>query len=118
MLTGRKVLLVEDESLISFFAEEVLEDAGCEVRLSMNLGDALQVVATEELDFAILDVHLTDNEQSFPVALALRQRHIPFVFATGYGRAGIPDVWMDYPVIEKPFSPAKLLSAACLALSC
>jgi hypothetical protein len=48
---------------------------------------------------------------SFPVADILRERGIPFVFTTGYGRDGIADQYKDAPVLRKPYSPQELENA-------
>jgi hypothetical protein len=50
----------------------------------------------------LLDVNL-GGELAFPVAERLDAETVPFVFATGYGRKGIPPVWAGRPVIQKPF---------------
>jgi CheY-like chemotaxis protein len=44
---------------------------------------AHEVIASTDLDGAILDINLS-GKMVFPVADALADRHIPFVFATGY----------------------------------
>jgi hypothetical protein len=38
------------------------------------------------------------------VAERLDAMQVPFLFATGYGRAGIPAHWAPRPVIQKPFT--------------
>jgi CheY-like chemotaxis protein len=60
-------------------------------------------VAREQVDLAILDVNVA-GEPIYPVAEALAQRSIPFVFSTGYGSAGIRDAFRDRPVLQKPFA--------------
>ena len=64
----------------------------------------MHIASTLDFDAAILDLNLA-GELSFPVADVLRARDIPFDFATGYGRAGIPDSYKDFPVIAKTFRP-------------
>lgn len=116
-LEGRTVLLVEDESLVSMLAEEILMEAGCEVILAMRLDRALEVARTAELDCALLDVNLGNGTTSFPVAQVLSERGVPFIFVSGYGTHGIDGAFAEAPVVQKPYRPDLLLSAlqACLA---
>ena len=114
-LQGLRVLVVEDEAAISLLLEDMLLDFGCEViGPAARLSAALEAVQREQVDLAILDVNVA-GEPIYPVAEALAQRSIPFVFSTGYGSAGIRDAFRDRPVLQKPFAQhdlkQKLLSA-------
>lgn len=103
-LSGLRILVVEDEAAISLLLEDMLLDFGCEViGPAARLSAALDVVAQEKVDLAILDVNVA-GEPIYPVAEALAQRSIPFVFSTGYGSAGIRDTFRDRPVLQKPFA--------------
>src|SRR6478609_2855313 len=103
-LKGLRILVVEDEAAISLLLEDMLLDFGCEViGPAARLSAALEAVAREQVDLAILDVNVA-GEPIYPVAEALAQRSIPFVFSTGYGSAGIRDSFRDRPVLQKPFA--------------
>lgn len=105
-LEGLRVLIVEDEALVSMLLEDMLSDHGCEVAATANrIGQAMDLVADAGLAFdaAILDVNL-GGDPIFPVAEALIARGAPFVFATGYGAGGLPEVWRSRPTLQKPFS--------------
>ncbi|HEU6441857.1 MAG TPA: response regulator [Microvirga sp.] len=103
-LNGLRILVVEDEAAISLLLEDMLLDFGCEViGPAARLSAALEAVAREQVDLAILDVNVA-GEPIYPVAEALAQRSIPFVFSTGYGSAGIRDSFRDRPVLQKPFA--------------
>ena len=103
-LTGLRVLVVEDEAAISLLLEDMLLDFGCEViGPAARLAAALDTLAREKIDLAILDVNVA-GEPIYPVAEALAERSIPFVFSTGYGSAGIRDAYRDRPVLQKPFA--------------
>ena len=52
------------------------------------------------IDAAILDVNL-DGESVYPVADALRERGIPFVFSSGHAREALPDRFRDMPLVDK-----------------
>lgn len=110
-LTGLRVMLVEDEALVSMLVEDFLEGLGCElVAVASRLEDALEKARTVELDAAVLDVNLA-GDMSYPVAEALRRRAVPFVFATGYGTASLPEELRTAPVLPKPFRQGQLAEA-------
>lgn len=109
LLTGKRVLLVEDDFLIADMAAEMLDNLGIEVvGPAGRLESAVSLAETEKLDAAILDINVRGSNSDV-VAAALRDRRIPFVFATGYGhdaeRAAIA------PVIAKPYTQQKLARA-------
>jgi len=107
-LTGRRILLVEDELLISCLLEDMLEDLGCTlVGPASRIDQALQLVAGEAIDAVILDVSL-DQQLSYPVADALVARSIPFLFSTGYDRDRLRDGYRAFAMLQKPFHPSEL----------
>ncbi|KRB01584.1 response regulator [Devosia sp. Root685] len=103
--TGSRVFVVEDETLVLFGLEDVLSDLGCEVvGQAMRLEQAITMAeALGAVDVAILDVNI-GGTTVFPVAQILKERGVPLIFATGYGRAGLPPEWQSYAVIVKPYS--------------
>lgn len=117
-LEGRRVLVVEDESLVAMLLETILEDMGCQpVGPVGTIEDALEIVANDEaLDVALLDVNVAGREV-FPVAEALRAKDIPFVFSTGYGEGGLGDAWRGHPTVQKPFTEAAIRQAVARAMN-
>lgn len=116
-LNGLRILVVEDEAAISLLLEDMLLDFGCEVvGPAARLSAALEAVSREQVDLAILDVNVA-GEPIYPVAEALAQRDIPFVFSTGYGSAGIRDTFRDRPVLQKPFAQHDLKQKLLMARS-
>lgn len=118
-IQGLRVLIVEDEALVSMLLEDMLADHGCEVAATASrIAQALDLVADPslELQAAILDVNL-GGEPIFPVAEALAARGIPFAFATGYGAGGLPDQWRGRPTLQKPFSHDDVGKALLVAVS-
>ena len=102
-LEGLRVLVVEDEMMVSMLIEDMLTDLGCTVvGPASRLDEALELAKGADLDCAVLDVNL-GGQPIFPVADVLRQKGAPFAFATGYGDAGLRDVDKGSPVLQKPF---------------
>ncbi len=115
-LTGRKILIVEDESLVAMLLETILEDMGCTpVGPASNIDDGLRFAETEALDAALLDVNVA-GRHVFPVAQMLKDRGVPFVFSTGYGEGGLPDEWRGQRTIQKPFTEAAVRDALMAAM--
>jgi DNA-binding response OmpR family regulator len=107
----RRVLIVEDEAMIAMLVEDMLTVLGYEVAgIAYRLEDALGAARAADIDLAILDVNLS-GEASFPVAEILRERGVPFIFATGYGTAGHKGDFGDALVLKKPFNVKGLAQA-------
>lgn len=116
-LNGRRVLVVEDESLVAMLLETILEDMGCTpVGPASNIDEGEAMARdTVDLDAALLDVNVA-GRQVFPVAAALKERGVPFVFSTGYGESGLPDEWRGAITIQKPFTEAAVRDALMKAM--
>ncbi len=116
-LSGRRVLVVEDESLVAMLLETILEDMGCTpVGPAPTVEEGLAMAAgTAPLDAALLDVNVA-GRKVFPLAEVLKQRGIPFVFSTGYGEGGLPEEWRSQITIQKPFTEAAVRDALMAAM--
>jgi DNA-binding response OmpR family regulator len=102
-LQGTRVLVVEDEAMLSLSLEDMLRDLGCVVAgTAARLDDALAMARTSEFDIALLDVNL-GGKRVDPVAEALRERGTPIVYVTGYGKTAASGF-----VLEKPHNAADL----------
>ena len=104
VLRGKRILVVEDEALITMLFEDILGDLDCEVvGPAMTVRQAMELAREAEIDAAVLDVNL-NGEPSFPVAEVLKGRGVPLVFSSGYGSTGLPPGWQDAPTLPKPFT--------------
>ncbi len=111
-----RIMLVEDEALIAIMLEDMVEGIGCAVTaLAPRIGLGISLAETGDFDLAILDVNVA-GENIEPVAKILADRGLPFIFATGYGEAGVPLGYRDRPVVAKPFREAQLQAAINRAL--
>ena len=101
--SGLRVLLIEDEIMVALLLEDMLAQLGHRVVGPVTrLKKALEAAQQETIDIAILDVNI-DGGEVYPVAEALADRDIPFVFVTGYGRRGLHVDYRDRPCLQKPF---------------
>ena len=103
-----KVLVVEDEWLIAQFVEDVLLDMGCEVLGPVpSVAQAITIIAEAAPDAAVLDISL-GRENSLPIADALLERNVPFLFASGYLSNDLPGPYAACTVLAKPISASDL----------
>jgi len=114
-LLGKRILIVEDEAIIAMLVEEMLIDLGAfVVGPAPSIAAARNLIETAPIDAAVLDVNIR-YDRIDPIADLLRDRRIPFVFATGYG-AGASSAKKGEIVLEKPYTSDRLLSALAGAL--
>src|SRR5215218_5023171 len=108
-LTGKSVLLVEDEYLIANDVAQALKKCGANiVGPARRVRLALDLIEGERIDGAVLDINL-GRERVYQVAEALRNRNIPFVFTTGYDESIIDQSYAGVPVCPKPNDKRVLL---------
>jgi CheY-like chemotaxis protein len=97
------VFVVEDEAMISMMVEDMLVELGYGIAATASKVDqALRLAQTASFDVAILDVNV-NGQMVFPVAEAIKTRKLPFLFATGYGIAGVPEEYRDCLRLQKPY---------------
>ncbi|MBL6618197.1 MAG: response regulator [Reyranella sp.] len=102
-LGSTRVFIVEDEALILYTLQDMLEELGCRVvATALRIDDALAKGDSAAFDVAILDVNV-GGEPIDPVADLLARRGVPFLFATGYGARSLPDGHRDRVVLTKPY---------------
>jgi DNA-binding response OmpR family regulator len=108
----RRILVAEDEALISGILSGDLRDEGYLIAGPFSRAqDALAWLADNTPDFAIVDFMLRDGPCT-ALARALRERGVPFVFFSGYSRDLDADrEFADVPWFDKPASLDALLAA-------
>jgi two-component sensor histidine kinase/CheY-like chemotaxis protein len=111
-LEGRRVLIVEDEALISLELEQAVRALGCEVvGPAGSPGVALEAIRKSAPDLAILDVNL-GGQSSDRVARALRALDIPFIYCTGYAEPSERmEDGLEAEIIGKPIDSRALADA-------
>jgi len=112
ILSGKAIMIVEDEYLIALNIEMAMVELGASVIGPFSqIDDALVALKGSGLpDAAILDINIR-GRHVFPVADRLQERQIPFVFATGYDNWTIPGHLSHVPRFEKPVDPVRLVRA-------
>jgi DNA-binding response OmpR family regulator len=104
-LTGRLILIAEDEPLVALDITLAFEDEGAWVIRAHNLSEALLGVENPDLSAAILDHALSDSDSS-TVYEHLKKRNIPFITYSGYADDGVP---FGSAHIKKPASMSVLV---------
>jgi CheY-like chemotaxis protein len=107
-LQDTRVLVVEDDPDVCLMIEDFLKNLGCRtVATAASLEEAIVKASLETMDIAILDINLA-GKLTYPIATILNARKIPFLFATGYGGAGLPTDLKGVTVLTKPFDAEQL----------
>ena len=107
-LTGRSILVVEDEPLIAMDVVQGLQDAGASVSVARTLSDALCKVECPALSAAVLD-HALDGDDASQICDRLDQRNIPFVIYSGNDHVEGPCSEGEH--VRKPVPPPVLVDA-------
>jgi len=106
---GMRVLVAEDEFLVSMLLEEMLGDLGCEVvGPYATLSAGLEGARNEIYDVAVIDLNLA-GEKADPIIAEVAARASPQASASGGYDAATghrPTVLLD-----KPYSSAQLEQA-------
>lgn len=121
MTTLRKVLVVDDDPVVTKSFDRVLSNKGYAVVTARNGEEALQKIAAEDYDVVYTDIRMPGMD-GIEVAECIKGRRpwLPVVIVTGYGtteneaRAKAAGV---RAVLHKPLSPAMIESSAQDALT-
>jgi DNA-binding NtrC family response regulator len=111
-LDGARILVVEDDFLISTELDMILADAGATVvGPCRTLAHAERVIADNQISAAILDFRV-GNATTLSVAARLQGHGIPFVFFTGQTNTRqIESACPGAKVIAKPFQSRTIIAA-------
>jgi CheY-like chemotaxis protein len=111
VLSGRRIIIVEDDYYQAYDTKQVLEQAGAQiVAVTASAPDLDALLAQGAIDAGLLDINL-GHTLSLDFARSLRGHGIPFVFLTGYDARMVPDNLSDIPCLSKPADHAALLCA-------
>ena len=104
-----RVLLVEDEFLISEWVAESLSEQGFAVTTASNAADALRRLASAPIDVLFTDINLPGGMDGIVLARRARELlpELPVVYASG--RVNVLDPQLCVPsaiFVAKPYAPA------------
>ena len=107
---GRRVLVVEDDFLVSLTTIDFLESNGCVVvGPAARLEAAFEFARSESLDAAVLDINIA-GDMVWPVAEELQRRGVPFLFLSAYPQFNVvPGLFASAPRLGKPLERSALL---------
>jgi CheY-like chemotaxis protein len=102
-LTGRRVLVIEDEYFLADDIVRALTALGAWIVGPYgDLEEAAEVVDRDiAIDAAVVDINLRD-EMAFPLVRVLRSRKVPVVVTSGYDRSSIEPEFQDVRWWSKP----------------
>lgn len=81
----KRLLIVEDEPLIAFDNEHLLNEAGYEVVATVDrVAAALAAIESEQIDLVLADVRLSEGDDGIDVARAAHASGIPVLFVSGH----------------------------------
>ena len=104
------ILIVEDETLVAMDLEMMITKiVSASIVVEASVADTKKVLH-EALDFAFLDVDVT-NGKTFEIAEILERKHVPFVFISDSRQDQLPFELRSVPFIPKPFYLAQIESA-------
>ncbi|MDX7950529.1 response regulator [Lichenihabitans sp. Uapishka_5] len=109
-LWGRRILVLEDEYFLAEELERVLDAEGAVVIGPCSAMAQVEIVPLVEIDGAVLNVRVRDGV-SYRFAQKLRERGIPFVFASGQNRLSEPPEWHDSEWVAKPYEAGNIIAA-------
>ena len=116
-----KILIVEDEPIVSLDLKEELEDMGCEVvGIAESAEEALAAAEHSRPDLALMDIRIVGGMDGIQTAQMLRSGYeIPSVFLTSYTDESAirrASRQMPYGYLTKPFQSVELSATLEIAL--
>ncbi|MET0241677.1 MAG: response regulator [Sphingobium sp.] len=102
--TARRILIAEDEAMISMMVEDYVDMLGHAVAATCTTNaQCVDVLDSgEPVDAALLDCNLGDGPV-WETARRLKASGIPFAFASGDNGHGLPEDLRGAAVLGKPF---------------
>jgi two-component sensor histidine kinase len=111
-ISGRRILVVEDEPLVAMMMAQIIRDLGGDVFGPFgSLAEAL-AADVSGLDAAVLDVNLA-GDLIYPLAEKLAAFGTPMLFLTGYDAKSLDPRFRHSGILTKPIDESEL--ATCLA---
>lgn len=120
-MDGNKILVVDDDSDITWFFRQILEGEGFSVSTAHKGAGALELAGKEKFDLAILDVVLPDIQgDKLAKELSKKNKSLKIIFVTGFTQRleGLDSTGLNIVlVMEKPVMYEQLKEAVKKALT-
>ena len=102
-----RILIVEDEPLIAMTLQAMVDECVTATVVVEPSVAATEKALREPLDFAFLDVPVT-NGKTYEIAHMLERKRVPFVFVSASPQNQLPSDLQTVPFVSKPFSSAQI----------
>lgn len=117
-----RILIVEDEVLVSMFLSDVLMDFGHTVTGTADTVDtALELAAKQPCDLAFIDLGLAGHGDGIEAAFQLRERYsVPAVLMSGASEAAVSaraEKARPLGILVKPYMEADVERALAAAIA-
>lgn len=106
-----KILCLEDNPLIAFHVEQMIEDLGHVPELTVSSFAELQALPELAVDCALIDIDLADGRTGPAAAKWLHERGIPGIFVTGQQELAEANAALVMDWIIKPLSAEAIAKA-------
>ena len=102
-----RILYLEDNPLLAFHVEQMIEDLGCVSAGSLSsFSELREKFESLEFDAALVDIDLVDGPTGPQAVAWLKKRGIPAIFVTGQTQVAAKHHDISLGYIEKPISPS------------
>jgi CheY-like chemotaxis protein len=106
-----RILCLEDNPLIAFHIEQMIEDLGHLPALTLSSFAQLEAIPQLAIDCALIDIDLADGRTGPAAARWLHDRGIPGFFVTGQKDVADANAAFVKGCVIKPVSTERLASA-------
>jgi len=109
LMSGIRVLIVEDDPFIAMDIESAVSDElgdGAELIVVDSLSQARRA-ADQPISCALLDIDVVGGK-TFGIAASLRAKGTPLAFVSGSAPSDVPPELRDVRFVRKPFSADEL----------
>ena len=114
MAVKPKILIVDDEALVSMALAEELKEQGFDVMCLFGSSEKIMSALDDNLpDAAFLDVNLGLGRTSYELAAMLMEKGVPVTFVTGYDEVHVKDDrFAEAAYLTKPVFPEHAVAQA------
>jgi DNA-binding NtrC family response regulator len=117
---NKKILIVEDEFIISDVLANILKSSGHQVcGIANSVKEALELIREFKPEFVLLDIYLKGKLTGIDLAETLMEMNIPFIYISANSNQKVLDaakMTNPYGFVVKPFRERDVLTALDIAV--